>query len=333
MCGHRNSIRSGHKVQRQLLFVVWIIAFHCLLTVVARADFRILKRTSSSIELFISGTITEQDAKAIEMLSPELERSFLDVKLDSTGGDVDAAMQIGRLIRKYEGATTIDAGPSSGHDANCYSSCALIFISGVFGSISFAGQLGLHRPYLASAPQSRQTVEKQVPLMLSQLRRYVAEMGITENFYQQMVNTEPSQMVIYGNESTAEDRQLWKALGMRTTPNNNWKRLVPEFDPLFQEVLTSYSARERGVTTSEMRQRAKDAEVCFNSPAALHCIDAIRWGLTERVYLERNKRARAACWRDEDEKLLLTIPKKERKDHPLWIKRETCTRNIMLGGS
>jgi hypothetical protein len=269
-----------------------------------------------------------------------LERSFLEVKLDSTGGDVDAAMQIGRLIRKYEGFTTIEVEPPSSHeDANCYSSCALIFISGVYRSLIQSGaQLGLHRPYLASAPQSRQTVEKQVPLMLSQVRQYVAEMGITENFYQQMVNTEPSQMVVYGNDSTAEDRELSKSLGIRTTPNN-WKRLVPESDPVFQEVITSYSARERGVTTSEMRQREKDAweaGVCDKRKTAVSRFDcrlAIEWGLSERVYVERHKRARAVCWRDEDEKLLLTIPKKERRDHPVWIKRETCTRNIMLGGS
>jgi hypothetical protein len=57
---------------------------------VAQADFRVLKRNAVVMELFIYGTITEQDAQAIEALSPELEQSFPWLKLDSTGGFVDA---------------------------------------------------------------------------------------------------------------------------------------------------------------------------------------------------------------------------------------------------
>jgi hypothetical protein len=195
MIGHR---RSSTKV----LTVVCLIAFHCLLTIVARADFRILNRTDYQIDLLISGTITERDARALEALSPELERAVVWVWLDSAGGDVEAAMRIGRLIRRYEGATKIGK-PGYTDNANCHSSCALVFISGVVRLIaSQGGQLGLHRPYLASDPQSRQAVEKQVPLMLSQVRQYIVEMGITDNFYQQLVNTEPSQMAVYGDLNT-----------------------------------------------------------------------------------------------------------------------------------
>jgi hypothetical protein len=42
----------------------------------ARADVRIIERTSGQLELLISGTITERDAKAFEALSPELERGL-----------------------------------------------------------------------------------------------------------------------------------------------------------------------------------------------------------------------------------------------------------------
>lgn len=321
------------KVQRELLRVVWTVTLSCLLSVAARADFQILERSTGIVEVFISGTITDRDAKALEALSPALELSILRVRLDSVGGDVDAAMKIGRLVRKYEGSTSIEKEPS-GFNANCYSSCALIFIAGVWRSITSDGSaLGLHRPYLASAPQSRQVVEKQVPLLLSQVRQYVAEMGVTENFYQQMVNTEPSQMVLYGNPN-AEFSEVTRELRIRTIVNN-WTRLVPEYDPVYQEISTSYDARNYGVTTVEMRKRENDVEQsCRKREGAgyFHCAEALRWGLSERVYLEREKQARASCWRDEDRKLLRDVPKKERRDHPVWIKRETCTRDLMLGG-
>jgi hypothetical protein len=76
--------------------------------------------------------------------------------------------------------------------------------------------------------------------MLSQVKQYVAEMGITDHFYQQMVNTEPEQMVIYGRYS----------------------KFVPEYDPVYQEVEIAYRARSYGVTTSEMRRREIAAQAC-----------------------------------------------------------------------
>src|ERR1700737_1956797 len=127
---------------------------------------------------------------------------------------------------------------------------------GMWRVIDPEGSLGLHRPYLASIPQKREIVEKQVPLMLSQVKQYVAEMGITDNFYQQMVNTEPAQMVVYYAMDLAEGN----AMGLPTRVN--YTKLIPEYDPVYQEVETSYDARWYGVTTSEMRQREIDAEVC-----------------------------------------------------------------------
>jgi hypothetical protein len=313
--------------------VLWVAILTCLLMVAARADFRVLERDNRnpSITVFISGKITTRDSTALETLSAELERNLLLVKLDSVGGDVDAAMKIGRLLRKYEAWTYIET-EHHGDNANCYSSCALVFIAGVRRSIlSSGGQLGLHRPYLASAPQSRQVLEKQVPLMLAQIKQYVMEMGITDNFYQQMVNTEPSQILVYGDPN-AEFRELNRELGIRNVVND-WKRLVSEIDPLYQEIITSYDARRYGVTTLEMRKRDNDAEQLCSKRGVqdFRCGEALRWGLSERVYLERDKQGRTICWHDEDQKLLLSIPTRERRDHPVLINRETCIRNMMLG--
>jgi hypothetical protein len=58
--------------------------------------------------------------------------------------------------------------------------------------------VGLHRPYFASSPQSRQTLERETPLMYQGVKNYVHEMGVEDGFYQVMVNTEPSNMKVYG---------------------------------------------------------------------------------------------------------------------------------------
>jgi hypothetical protein len=60
------------------------------------------------------------------------------------------------------------------------------------------------------------------------------------------------------------------------------------------------------------------------------CSQALLWGLSERVFRQRWENAQR-CLFDDREKVF-TLPKKDRRDHPLFIKWETCIRNIMSGG-
>jgi len=221
-------------------------------------------------------------------------------------------MAIGRLIRKYDGWTWINS--------KCYSSYALILIEGVIRTNAY-GELGLHRPYLASALKSRERVEKQVPLMFSTIKTYINEMGITDNFYQQMVNTEPSKMVVY--------------------KNNEFTNLFPEHDPVFDEVVTAVEARRHRITTSEERKRDQDAKRCSTVAKGREevvCGQAIRWGLSEGVYLERYAKSKKECWfsdkeqfSEEEKQSLDKTPYKLRLDHPFAVRLETCTRRIMVG--
>jgi hypothetical protein len=281
-------------------------------TLTAQAEVRIDRSAEAFVELSIFGAITERDAKTFAGLSRELEYKNAFVDLNSEGGSVSSAMQIGKLIRKYDATTTV---PENG---KCYSSCALIFIAGV--ERRNFGQVGLHRPYLAAAPQSRETIEKQVPLMLSMIKSYIAEMGVTDNFYQQMVNTQPSNVTIYNGKDV--------------------EIIAPTVDPTYQEIEISYYARRYGVTTSEMRKRLQDMNSCMklHFPNNSNCIGPAVWGLSQRVHDERQKKVKTECWyqehkmeSDKDVETLFAIPRKARRDHPITIQRETCERNIMLG--
>ena len=176
------------------------------------------------------------------------------------------------------------------------------------------GELGLHRPYQVFALQNRQTVEKQLPRMLELMRQYVAEMGVTENFYDQMVNTEHTKTAIYRID--------------------NYANLVPEMDPVFQEVQAAYGARRYGgMTTAQMRQRERDAEACRRRAATeiTVCQEAIRWGLSEQVYRERSTKI-GACELGYDDRLILqALPPGQRRDHRLVLRQEACQQKIMLG--
>ena len=152
------------------------------------ADVNIEKK-GTSVKIEISNAITKKDADDIAQRVGNFEDADIWLYLKSSGGDVDAAMQIGRIIRKYEAFVQVGGG------SKCYSSCVLIYIAGST-RLSY-GIIGLHRPYFASAPQSRQEIERQAPIMLQKLKSYVQEMGVADIVYQEMVNTEPAQIKLY----------------------------------------------------------------------------------------------------------------------------------------
>jgi hypothetical protein len=184
---------------------------------------------------------------------------------------------------------------------------------------SGSGLIGLHRPYFASSPQQRETTEREAPLMMQSLKRYVEEMGVTDNFYRVMVNTEPSDMVLYGN---------------REKGHKDIYSIVPSNDPTYDEVEASYDARWHGVSTSEMRARESDTGSCFLRPIDEHldCIQAKEWGLSESVYIERWKQTKQ-CYPDieNQNRELNSVKRKTRRDHPIWLRREACVQKIMLG--
>ncbi len=82
----------------------------------------------------------------------------------SPGGNMLEAIRIGKLIRALELSTVAPSGSSKGgrrfgetlirpdnlHDARnylCTSACFLVFISGVYRDLNWAGRLGVHKPF------------------------------------------------------------------------------------------------------------------------------------------------------------------------------------------
>lgn len=316
----KGAIRPIASFMTIIQFWMCSVVVACFVATAFTAKAEILIDRKDGLDVTIAGTISTRDANKFQEISKELEyvKDGPTVYLDSIGGDVSAAISIGRLVRKNDFWTAIKA------NGKCYSSCALIFIAGV--ERHNFGELGLHRPYFASSPKSRETLEEKVPLMLSTLKNYINEMGVTDNFYQQMVNTEPSQVVIYDSDE--------------------YTALVPETDPTFSEILIARNARYFGTTTSEMRQRLQDAEGC-GSPKSFDiadlgewaaCQDAIKWGVGGRVYLERMARSKKECWFNDKQRFSpeaqATIDKTPQKlmwDLPLYVRLETCVRSVMLG--
>jgi hypothetical protein len=147
-------------------------------------------------------------------------------------------------------------------------------------------------------------------------------MGVQDGFYQVMVNTEPSNMKLYG---------------LKLYGHRDIKSLVPSLDPTHDEIETSYDAREHGISTMEMRSRKNDAESrCgMGSDDVMNCIFPIEWGRNERVFKERFALTSKCLPSDEDsereQKILYLVKTKDLRDHPIRLRREACVRAVMLG--
>jgi ATP-dependent protease ClpP protease subunit len=73
---------------------------------------------------------------------PKADRGTTQIKLDSPGGSGVAAIEIGKLFRKYRMAAVVEPG------ALCASSCVLIY-AGAVVRMGYSKQalIGIHQPY------------------------------------------------------------------------------------------------------------------------------------------------------------------------------------------
>ena len=131
--------------------------------------------------------------------TPVVFRKFLEenlvytenrIEFNSPGGNLFAAMELGRIIRERGNATTIGrsltlANPEMSMDvihrsgAICYSACAYAFIGGSSRSLG-GGLLGVHRFGSNSFSVSGDIAQ----IVSSEVAAYIAEMGVDQRLLQ-----------------------------------------------------------------------------------------------------------------------------------------------------
>lgn len=144
------------------------------------------------VRVFLSGPITHADladAKVMAALVEGGRQKIADnsVWFASTGGDVDASMELGRLLRKLGVFALI------GRNDRCFSACVFAFMGGERRIV--AGQLGIHRPYF---PLTKDFPERQAKFRHLQktLRDYIEELDFPPSFYEAVMAVPPESMKI-----------------------------------------------------------------------------------------------------------------------------------------
>ncbi len=132
----------------------------------------------------------------------ETDRTLL---LDSEGGDIAAAMSIGRMVRRAKLVTAVHKG------SVCASACVVILAGGVWRYARDDTRLGLHRPYFsnpqAATSKGYDTFQQAYDSVLEAHRAYFAEMGIGNGLLQRMLQI-PSNQVQWISISEASTLNL-----------------------------------------------------------------------------------------------------------------------------
>jgi hypothetical protein len=196
----------------------------------------------------IDGEITTSTVAEIHRLIAQTEESaarhktlasfIWGIELDSPGGSVTAAMEIGRLFREKHVWVIVP------HWARCASACVLLLAGAVNRVI--AGKVGIHRPYL-EVPKQEATAERVKSLYaatLSELRSYFREMNVSEQLADAMLRIEPEHI---------------KFLDDRALANYG----LTETDPVEQEMSDLQEAQYFGLDRSQYIERKQlAAKLC-----------------------------------------------------------------------
>jgi hypothetical protein len=201
----------------------------------------------------IEGTITVADYEKLKGLIDQTHRQkerqnfdwdYVFAYLDTPGGNVDAAMAIGRLLRKEEANVSIGYRPLS-RQGICYSACVLV-LAGAVGRDMQLGRVGIHRPYL-EVPKDAVSSERVKDIFqktLLDIRAYFREMNVSEQLADAMLRIEPEHMRLLDGAAL------------------NSYGLAPE-DPVAREIKELGIAQKYGLSREEyMKRKAIAASRC-----------------------------------------------------------------------
>ena len=128
------------------------------------------------------GVITHID---VQNLDANLKSGCTSLSIDSPGGEVSAALLMGRLIRKYQ----IDVQTTV--DGKCASACVFLFAAGV-SRIAF-GPVEIHRPYIIDSSASFEKTQDVYRVLEQKIKKFLRDMNVNESLYEAMMSISPEE--------------------------------------------------------------------------------------------------------------------------------------------
>ena len=194
---------------------------------------------SEEVQVSLQGEITARDVYAAKVMESLIKRGRQKIAgnavfLSGKGGDVDAAMEVGRLLRRL-GVATIVA-----REEQCLSSCVFAFMGGDQRLVE--GRVGIHRPYFSSTRKvtNRRSYYRQLQ---KRLQQYVEELDFPISLYEAVMAVPPESIRIL----SAADLKRYYLHGM---------------SPSVEEEADALAARNLGISVLEYLQQKAQAQPC-----------------------------------------------------------------------
>ncbi len=195
--------------------------------------------SAEEVQVFLRDHIAPDDVYSAKVMESLIKRGRQKiagnvVSLAGNGGDVDAAMELGRLLRKLGVATLVAQGEQ------CLSSCVFAFMGGDQRTV--AGRIGIHRPYFSSARKvpDRRAYYRQLQ---KRLQRYIEELDFPPSLYEALMAVPPESI----NILTAAELKKFYLQGM---------------SPSAEDEADAAAAGNLGITVTEYLQRKAQGQPC-----------------------------------------------------------------------
>ena len=191
------------------------------------------------VRVFVSGNITREDKLGVDVMADLIatgrqKLSGNTVWFASDGGDIDAAMDMGRLLRRLGVFAVVDKNDQ------CMSACVFAFMGGERRSV--AGRLGIHRPFF---PHTQDLPDRQVRFRYMQkvLKDYVEEMDFPSSLYEAVMLVPPESVRIL---AAAELKNFF----------------LDGISPSSEDLADAATARHLNLTMVEYLKRKANAPAC-----------------------------------------------------------------------
>jgi ATP-dependent protease ClpP protease subunit len=230
--------------------------------------FRQSDRSGLPIEdIHFTGTITRQNVEHLQQILasypsrlPKTDiRPHFRFIIDSPGGDVYAAMELGRLLR---------ANQASINNVNkCASACILTWVGAPIRNPWLDSPFIIHRPFgFSESEQDLAGSSMRWKTMQADIRRYLVEMNVPPTLLDAM------------NEVPSEEGRVLTAAELS-------RYLMDVDDPAYTEIYDAGEAQKRGISRIEYLARKRRVAECQER-------------VESRDYPDMPARARAygSCW-------------------------------------
>jgi hypothetical protein len=208
-------------------------------TAYARDSARGAVTPPEEVRVLLSGRITHADVDSATVMESLIKSGRQKIAgntvwLASNGGDIDAAMELGRRLRRLGVFTLI------GKDDQCFSACVFAFMGGERRSV--AGRLGIHRPYF---PFTDGTPDRPARFRFLQqtLKAYIEEMDFPDSLYEAVMLVPPESLQIL---TAAELKRFY----------------LEGISPSTEDMVDAAAARRLNLSMFEYLQRKAKAPPC-----------------------------------------------------------------------